>query len=427
MRRSNQPTVPLSAGARAGEENSSTENGNWLESSASDQDIRTPDSAVHFTTVHGNRDVRIFVKQCRSLARSGIQVTMIAPGSADEDERVDGVICRHVNVPRNRLGRVVVGQLRVLVRLLKTRAAIYHYHDPELLPVALVLRMTGRTVVYDAHEELSTDVLDKPWIPAFLRPMVAKLAGAIEWTTGRFMNAIIVATPGIAPCYPSSKVALVRNYPPHEEISGSDGDHDATGADEDEGAVFVGLLNAIRGGYVLAQAMQQTQHENASLTVIGAVDDPALREAFASAVSRGSVSLEGWLARPEAMASMHRARVGILLYQPVQHHLISLPNKLFEYMAAGIPVIASDFPQWREILEEVECGIIVDPEDAVAVAAAIDWIYAHPDEAQAMGQRGRNAVLDRFNWNSEFRTLLGLYQALESKHPNAEHVPRRAN
>jgi len=421
MRRSSEPRFLLSANASVDDESASREDGNWLASSAVSPDGGTPDSAVHFTTVHGNRDVRIFVKQCRSLARSGIHVTMIAPGTLDEDEQVDDVTCRSINVPRHRLGRVVIGQLRVLAALLKTRATIYHYHDPELLPAALLLRMTGRTVIYDAHEELSTDVLDKPWIPGFLRPAVAKLAGAIEWTTGRFMNAVVVATPGIGKCYPSSKVALVRNYPPFDEISGF-GD-DSIKTSEREGAVFVGLLNTIRGGYVLAEAMQRTQHEKSSLTVIGAVDDPALREAFAPAVSLGSVSLAGWLARPEAMARLRRARVGILLYQPVQHHLISLPNKLFEYMAAGIPVIASDFPQWREILEEVECGVIVDPEDANAVAEAIDWLYSHPDEAEAMGQRGRQAVLDRFNWNSEFRTLLGLYQVLASRRPNTEHAP----
>ena len=92
--------------------------------------------------------------------------------------------------------------------------------------------------------------------------------------------------------------------------------------------------------------------------------------------------------------------------------MVAQPTKVYEYMAAGLPVIASDFPRWRAIVEDSGCGLCVDPGDAGALARAIAWILDHPQEANAMGANGRRAVETRYSWESEARTLAGLYEAV---------------
>ena len=105
-----------------------------------------------------------------------------------------------------------------------------------------------------------------------------------------------------------------------------------------------------------------------------------------------------------------KARVGLLLFQPDPNHMESYPNKLFEYMAAGRPVITSDFPFWRQFVSELGTGLMVDPKDPQAIAEAISWILDHPREAEAMGERGRAAVMERFTWEREADKLVGLYR-----------------
>ena len=140
------------------------------------------------------------------------------------------------------------------------------------------------------------------------------------------------------------------------------------------------------------------------------------------------VTFEGWLSRCDLRQLLARARVGLVLFHPAPNHINAQPNKLFEYMSAGIPVLASDFPLWREIVEGSECGLLVDPLDAGAIADELEWLLRHPDEAQAMGERGQQAVLTRYNWDYEGQKLLDLYRDLcsDSKQSGAPTPDCRA-
>ncbi len=122
--------------------------------------------------------------------------------------------------------------------------------------------------------------------------------------------------------------------------------------------------------------------------------------------------IRGWLHREQLVEVLAETRVGIVTLHPTPKYLDSYPTKLFEYMSAGLPVIASDFPQWRRFVEEAQCGVLVDPRDPEAIAEAMQWILEHPDEAAAMGARGREAVRDRYSWEQEAPKLLAFYEEL---------------
>ena len=100
------------------------------------------------------------------------------------------------------------------------------------------------------------------------------------------------------------------------------------------------------------------------------------------------------------------------MFRPAPNNIEAQPNKLFEYMAAGIPVVASDFALWRAIVDDTGCGLLADPCDPNAIATAVAYLLSHDREAEAMGRRGREAVARRYNWSAEEPKLLHLYADL---------------
>ena len=120
----------------------------------------------------------------------------------------------------------------------------------------------------------------------------------------------------------------------------------------------------------------------------------------------------GSISRKEVNDLYSRSRAGIVIYQPAENHIKSQPIKLFEFMAAGLPVIASDFELWKEIVENTKCGICVNPTDSMRVREACEYLLNHPVEAQEMGKRGHSAVISNFCWQSEEEKLINLYSSL---------------
>jgi glycosyltransferase involved in cell wall biosynthesis len=124
------------------------------------------------------------------------------------------------------------------------------------------------------------------------------------------------------------------------------------------------------------------------------------------------VNWHGELDRRGIASLLNRVQVGLVVLHPDEAYLTSQPTKLFEYMAAGIPVVASDFPLWRSIIEGAGCGLLVDPFNVRDIAAAIEYLITNPGEAEAMGQRGRRAAEEHFSWNNEEQVLLSFYSSL---------------
>lgn len=362
---------------------------------------------VHVTTVHPRDDIRIFRKECVSLARAGYEVVQVV-GDGQGAAVVDGVRIVDIGVrPAGRLARMRRQPAAALAAVRRERPALVHLHDPELLPLGATLAREGLPVVYDAHEDVPRQILTKQWIPVALRPAVARAFEVYENRQVRQLAAVSAATPHIAERFAQvARLAVnVGNYPFEDELA------PAAGARPRERMVcYVGGLMRTRGLLQMVRAVALVP--GLRLVLCGRFEDAALEAAVRAEPGWGRVQWLGQVGREPVREVMARASAGLVTLLPMPSYLDALPIKMFEYMSAGLPVVASDFPLWRGIVQRHRCGVVVDPADPAAIAAAIGSILDDPARAQAMGEAGRAAVLTAYRWPVAERELLALYDRL---------------
>jgi glycosyltransferase involved in cell wall biosynthesis len=367
---------------------------------------------IHFTTVHARTDTRIRVKQAASLAaETGGRVALfVQDGQGGEKDTTTGLEVVDTG-PRlsSRSLRMSLGAWRMWRAVRRARHKVAHFHDPELIPVGLLLKLSGVKVVYDVHEDVPRQILGKFWIPVVFRKTVAWAMEAVEWIAGRCFDAIVPATSKIANRFPVDKTVVVQNFPLLQELVVPD----SVPYDErPPHFAYVGGITRARGAKEMVAAIGILSCGNAVLRLAGAFSPQNLQAEIEGLEGWKRVDFLGWADRKQVAGLLGNVRAGLVLFQPGPNHCSAQPNKMFEYMAAGLPVIASDFALWREIVDGAGCGILVDPQDPDAIARAMQWMLDHPDEAEAMGRRGRAAVEEKYNWEREAEKLIGLYKEL---------------
>lgn len=363
---------------------------------------------AHLTSVHPPFDTRIFYKECRTLAQAGYDVVLVVPH--DRDEVVDGVRIRAVPKPKNRLERMTKTVWQVYKAALSENADIHHFHDPELIPVGIVLKLKGKKIIYDVHEDVPKQILTKYWIPSFLRHIASAGALLFEKIGSKFFDGIVAATPTIACKFPSDKTVAVQNFPMLNELVTSDA---MPYPNRPNDIVYVGGITAIRGIREMVEAIGLLPETlGARLCLAGSFSPAELYNEVCTMPGWKRVKFLGWQTREQMTALLGKARAGLVLLHPTLNYYDALPVKLFEYMSAGIPVVTSDFPLWKKIVEGTGCGLVTNPLDPQSIASAIEWLLTHPDEAEAMGKRGQEAVRKLYNWEHEAEVLISFYERL---------------
>lgn len=364
---------------------------------------------VFITTVHAPFDTRIFHKQAKTLARAGHDVTLIA--RHPRSETIDGIRIVALPAPRNRVSRMFGLAWKAFRLALRERADVYHFHDPELLPVGMLLKLlTPAKIIYDVHEDVPRQILSKTWLPRLVRRPVSLAFRLLETAAAHGCHAVVPATEGVAEHFHHRELVVVHNYPVVRLI---DRAAPAERSDEKTSLVYIGGITRLRGAMEMLDAVGVVaQHHPIRLDLIGGFHPANLEAEARRHPGWEHVSYFGWRPAPEVYGILRAADAGLACLHPIPRHRVALSVKLFEYMAAGIPVIASDFPLWREIVEGNECGLTVDPLDPQAIADAILYLIEHPDEARKMGRRGRQAVEANYNWEREAKKLTDLYERL---------------
>lgn len=361
-----------------------------------------PVRVVHLTSLHRPDDVRIFLKECRSLAKAGFDVHLVAPG-ANEELR-DGVAVHGFAVPGGpRPLRIVRRLSRVWRAARSIHADVCHFHEPELVPVALLLKLSGARLVYDVHEDHVATQLYEPY-------RLGKRLGfrLLEALARRACDGFVAATPAIAEVFPPRRTIDVRNLPLLDALPAA-----APARNGRVYAVYVGGLTYPRGLREMVEAARRLRDPKARLVLIGSFGAPEIEHEAESLPGWDRVDYSGHVDHREVQARLAEARVGLVVLHPEESYVESLPTKLFEYMAAGLPVVISDFPYFHSLLDSIGCAIFVDPFDPAEIAAAIDELLADEDTAAEMGSRGAAAVRERLNWENEESKLLELYRRLQ--------------
>ena len=360
----------------------------------------------HLTTVHNRYDTRIFSKMCKSLSHDFDVTLLVADGNGDESKDLINIFDIG-DFSGSRIVRMSLGSYYILRKSLKLRADLYHFHDPELIIIGLVLKCLGKSVIYDVHEDVPRQVLRKHWIPTIYKTPLSFIISKVESLCAVFFDAVVTVTPTIAQRFSSKKVIEVRNYPSLREfeIGYSKGSCSA----ERSNAIYVGAISKERGILQMIEAFKETSH---TLVLGGKFTNNNIELQSRNSKGWENVEFIGWLQRDEVTNILTKSLVGLVVLQPTGDYEDALPVKLFEYMAAGVAVISSDFSLWKDIVDIEMCGICVDPTSPQLIRASLDYLLCNPSIAVEMGRRGRAAILKKYNWESESKKLVARYYTI---------------
>ena len=372
---------------------------------------RTVTKITHITSAHHRFDIRIFIKMCSSLSNNGYQVTLIvADGLGDECNNGVQIVDVGTN-STGRLSRITKTIRRVSKKTLGLDADIYHLHDPELMPLGVKLKKMGKTVVFDAHEDFPKQLLSKPYLHKPTRYLLSKISEVYEKRCCARFDAIVGATPAISEKFLkiNKNTININNYPILGELDLTNNVNT-----KDKQVCYVGGISKIRGIEQMVDAMEMVQ-SGAKLQLVGSFRNKSLRNRVSGLAGWSNVIEQGVLDRNDVAKLLSSSMAGLVLFLPEPNHVESQPNKMFEYMSASIPVIASNFSLWRSVIEKNSCGICVDPMAPHEIAEAIDFLTWNPEDAKQMGKNGQVAIKRIYNWCIEEKKLLGLYENLIAK------------
>jgi len=363
------------------------------------------------TSVHVWNDTRIFFKEAVSLAQKGYQVTLV------------GVSDRKRKWHRHNMTIYTMKKIRRAIRwmhwftivriLVKERSDIIHFHDPELIPLGILMRLFRKRVIFDMHEDFAKQLRDKEWIPKQIGRMLSGMYAKFEDRLPQLFNRILLAEDSYRDNFrKAGNIEVVRNFPR------TPAEWKKEYTFETFTMVYVGDLRAIRGikEYIKLLEVSLRNGLRTELVIIGRFAEGSLEAEIKGAVhERGleaNIRFLGRLPNEEIYPVLRGCDVGLALLHPVKNYVTSYPTKIFEYMAAGLPVVASNFALWQDIILQNECGYCVQPFDTDAAYEAIKSYYFSEDLRRKHGENGRNAILAKYNWENEERVLCGAYQSL---------------
>lgn len=364
---------------------------------------------LHIATLHPRHDSRILSKECVSLSEVGHEVSLlVADGSGDE--QVGRVAIVDMGLPTGRFASRVVPMWRAMRHVQRTAPDVIHFHDPMFLPFAILLAFIGWCVIYDVHEDYPRQVMT--WRFGWpIRRTASAIYGLLEWIGGFAFTKIVAVTPTIAERFPPAKTIMVRNFPLLDELHIPD---PTPMAERPVEFTYVGSITEERNIFGMIQAVANVPGCHSRLRLAGEFSSLETKRQAQCMPEWASVTFEGWVSREKVAAIMADGRGGLVVLKPIPHVMLALPIKLFEYMAAGMPVISSDFPLWREVVDDAQCGLLVDPDRVDDLVRAMRALLEDPAEAQAMGERGRRAIVQKYNWDCEALKLIDCYDSIAS-------------
>jgi len=360
-------------------------------------------NVCHITTGHSVASVRIFHKECKTLKKAGFRVFLIGPSK--EDTIIQGIFVRALPQPNSKFDRIFKNTVLCFIASLKVNAQLYHFHDPELIFVGFFLKFLGRRVIYDVHEDVPKQIFHKNM---FGNRVFNRIIGTVFFRLQKvgslFFDGIVGVSPSIVNKFDKNKTILVRNFPILDLIAKA---NEKATKEQPPVCIYPGLLSKKRGIKEVIEAIGMLEGK-VQLLLMGKWENPHFK--------RECESLKGWLytkylghvAVKQVYSYMKASTVGIVNYH--ESGIEAIPNKPFEYMACGLPVIMSNRPDWQRLFES--SALFVNPKDPANIAQAIDLLVENEALRKQLETSGCNLVNGKLNWEWEGKTLVQFYKKL---------------
>ncbi|HLX53917.1 MAG TPA: glycosyltransferase family 4 protein [Aquella sp.] len=358
----------------------------------------------HITSAHKRDDIRIFVKECITLATAGHEVMLVVADDLPDDIQ-NGVHIYTVGKQPTRKKRMLQTPKDIYNKVLQLQPDVVHFHDPELMLIGRKLAKLGFKVVYDVHEDLPKQVLNKHWLPKITRKPISICVAHLEKKCAKLFYGIVAATPIIARRFKQYNPNTIDlcNYPVLAELNVAN----TAWENRENTMCYIGSISKTRG---IEPIIAACEISHIQLELAGIFSGDITLEELKSQGGGKYINYLGVLNRIEIANLLQKVKIGLVTLFPTPSYIESLPIKMFEYMLAGIPLIASNFPLWHEIVAKYGCGILVDPKNPKQIAEAALELLDNQDRARQMGINGRSAVLEHFNWEQEQQKLINFYK-----------------
>ncbi len=371
--------------------------------------MRSHFDVIHITTAHGSRyNQRIYLKECLTTAKSGRKVALIV-ADGKGDETAQNITIYDIGRAKNRTQRLKNAFRKAYEKACELDAEIYHLHDPELLPLGRKLKRKGKKVIFDSHEDIPKQQLQRHDMGVITKNILSKVYSVYEKHALLKYDAVVAATVAIhekfLKIHPNT--IDINSYPDLKEFTFKNKDI----SERENNICYIGRITGLRGIVEMIQAVDNIKTD-AHLYLGGVFNEPGLKERAMQCSGWGKVVELGWLERNEIHETLQNSSVGLVTIHPSPNHVESQPSKLFEYMAHGVPIVASNFPLWKKIVEGNGCGICVDPLNPLEIAEAIDYILSCDKVKKEMSVNGMKAAKEKFNWDTEAKKLIQLYDSL---------------
>lgn len=371
----------------------------------------------HLASKHKMNDMRIFEKECKSLAKGGFEVTLIGFGETPKTEMIDGVRCISLHCPiKNDLELLRKRNKMSLEAALQVDADIYHLHEPELLPVGLKLKKKGKTVIFDSHEFYGWQLRDNIHkikiikTPAFVMRWFGKLYMRYEKRVCMKLDAVIqVCTMNGMDYFANRcrKSLFIRNLP-------SIFDYSRKTPVDFAGKPAIAMIGGITKERGITQLVKATHQAGGTLLLAGAFYPKSYESELHQMPEFECVDYKGFLDKDGMVALLEQANIGAstLLNVGQYDKIDTFPTKVYDYMSMELPVVLSNTEYAQRMNDKYHFGICVNPDDDKEIGQAFAWLHAHPEQAKAMGKNGRKAIEADFNWEKESEKLIEFYKGL---------------
>lgn len=373
--------------------------------------IREQNSICHLTSVHPPFDIRIFHKECQSLVKAGYAVSLIAPDVIEQEK--GGVNIVPIQLPKSRINRMFVVTLQMFKKALKTKAKLFHFHDPELMICGILLRLSGKKVIFDIHENVRLSLISKDWLPKAVGTIMGAFYFLFERFALLFYHRLILAEESYLIYYPHQKSVVVLNYPLLAKL-----EIEPKSFTSPVRFIYSGVVHQLRGVWEMLELIKGLNNKgiNARLDLLGEVRPKELVDELQQYISENQlnekVRVLGKVPYLEVAEYLKNADIGLSLLKPIPNYVESLPTKIFEYMQYSLPVITNDFPLYKKYVEAEGTGINVAINNKEELLNKVYQFSQNRERLKQASEKGPDNIQARFNWQTQEKILLDEYAKL---------------